>query len=98
VGLYLFALVLDGLVGLCILAQMITSSETFDGLTITTYENHKIYVEMQRPITTEVLLSRLATIRGIDQNRRSAGTTGHDPRLVHDAPEASGHRDNWKDG
>jgi hypothetical protein len=98
VGLYLFALVLDGLVGLCILAQMITSSETFDGLTITTYENHEIYIECAKPITTEILLSRLAAIRGVDKDKRSTGTVGHDPRLVHDAPEASGHRDNWKKG
>tara|TARA_R110000824_G_scaffold4400_1_gene21271 strand:- start:90 stop:323 length:234 start_codon:yes stop_codon:yes gene_type:complete len=77
---------------------MITETETFDELTITTYDTDKIYVEMQRPITTEILLSRLAAISGVDKDKRSTGTVGHDPRLVHDAPEASGHRDNWKKG
>ena len=77
---------------------MTTETETFDELTITAYDTDKIYIEMQRPITTEILLSRLAAISGVDQDKRSTGTTGHDPRLVHDAPEASGHRDNWKKG
>ena len=78
--------------------NMITETETFDDLTITAYDTDKIYIEMQRPITTEILLSRLAAISGLDTHQRGGGTTGHDARLVHDAPEASGHRDNWKKG
>ena len=69
---------------------MITSSETFDGLTITTYANHEIYIECAKPITTEVLRERLATISGFDTDQRSGGTSGHDARIVHDAPQIAG--------
>ena len=69
---------------------MITSSETFDGLTITTYANHEIYIECAKPITTEVLRERLATISGFDTHQRGSGTTGHDARIVHDSPKIAG--------
>jgi hypothetical protein len=73
---------------------MITSSETFDGLTITTYENHEIYIECAKPITTEVLRERLATISGFDTHQRGGGTVGNDARIVHDAPQIAGDRGN----
>ena len=69
---------------------MITETETFDGLTITTYANHEIYIECAKPITTEVLRERLATISGFNPDQRGGGTTGHDARLVHDSPQIAG--------
>mgnify|MGYP005991829429 CR=1 FL=1 len=75
--------------GLCILAEMITSSETFDDLTITTYDNDKIYIECAKPITTKVLRERLATLSGSHSDQRSSGTVGHDARSVHDVTQVA---------
>ena len=69
---------------------MITSSETFDGLTITAYDTDKIYIKMQRPIALSALRERLATISGFDTHQRGGGTSGHDARLVHDATQIAG--------
>ena len=81
-GCLFFALVIDGFDGMCILVEMITCSETFDDLTITTYDNDKIYIECAKPITTEVLRERLATLSGFDPDKRGGGTTGNDARLM----------------
>ena len=89
-GCTFFALVIDGFGGMCILVEMITSSETFDDLTITTYDNDKIYIECAKPITTEVLRERLATISGFDTHQRGGGTSGNDARIVHDSPQIAG--------
>ena len=93
-GCTFFALVIDGFGGMCILAEMITSSETFDELTITTYDNDKIYIECAKPITTKVLRERLATISGLDTDQRGGGTTRNDARIIHDAPKVAGDRGN----
>jgi len=69
---------------------MTTETETFDELTITAYDTDQIYIEMQRPIALSVLRERLATISGFDTHQRGSGTTGHDARLVHDAPQNAG--------
>ena len=69
---------------------MITETETFDGLTITTYANHKIYIECAKPITTKVLRERLATVSGFDTHQRGGGTSGNDARIVHDSPQIAG--------
>ena len=89
-GCTFFALVIDGFEWMCILAEMITSSETFDDLTITTYDNDKIYIECAKPITTKVLRERLATISGLDTDQRGGGTTRNDARIIHDAPKVAG--------
>ena len=69
---------------------MITETETFDDLTITTYDNDKIYIECAKPITTKVLRERLATISGFDTHQRGCGTTRNDARIIHDAPKVAG--------
>ena len=66
---------------------MITETETFNELTITTYDKDKIYIEMQRPIALSILRERLATISGFDTHQRGGGTVGNDARIVHDAPQ-----------
>jgi len=75
---------------MCILAEMITSSETFNGLTITTYNNDKIYIECDKPITTEVLRERIAQVCGTDTDQRSRPASGHISGSVHDTPEIAG--------
>ena len=79
---------------MCILVEMITETETFDDLTITTYDNDKIYIECAKPIATEVLRERLATISGFDTDQRGGGTVGNDARIVHDSPQIAGDRGN----
>lgn len=74
---------------------MITETETFNELTITAYDKDKIYIEMQRPIALSILRERLATISGLDPDKRSGGTTGNDARIVHDAPQIAGDSGNW---
>jgi hypothetical protein len=64
---------------------MTTETETFDELTITTYANHKIYIEMQRPIALSILRERLAELGGTHTDKRSGRADGDDSRIVHDA-------------
>jgi hypothetical protein len=82
-------LVIDGFGGMCILAEMITSSETFNGLTITTYNDDKIYIECAKPITTKVLRERLAQVCGTDTDQRSGPASGHISGSVHDTPKVA---------
>ena len=57
---------------------MTTGTETFDDLTITTYDDNKIYIEMQRPIALSVLRERLAEVGEPDLHGGSGEETGHE--------------------
>ena len=70
-------------------ANMITETETFNELTITTYDKDKIYIEMQRPIALSILRERLTKLGGNHSDQRSNGATGHEAGRIHDTAKSS---------
>ena len=54
------------------------TTETFDGLTITAYDDNQIYIEMQHPVSITVLRERLAEIGESDLHGGSGEKTGHE--------------------